>query len=102
MIRVVMVIATTSAVASCGLVPTLGAKQCMRGAQIRPGMTEPQVVALMGKPYGITVSRDQLQYTWMNNEGGRDVRVQFGLADDGKVEHSTVTHVSGSCDGKSF
>jgi hypothetical protein len=92
----------TVPLASCGLVPTLGAAQCMRGASITPGMTEQQVVALMGKPYGMAFSRGEFRYMWMNNEGGRDVRVQFSLAADGKVEDGIVKTVTGHCDGKSF
>ncbi len=73
LLRSVSVVAVALSLACCGMVPSLSATSCLRGVQLRPGMTEPQVLALLGKPYGMAFGRGEFRYRWMNNEGGRDV-----------------------------
>ncbi len=101
-VRASGVVAVALLLGACGMVPTLSASRCAKGATIQPGMTERQVVSLMGNPYAIRLDPSGTRYTWMNKEEDQKVSVSFAPVMDGKLKNSKVISVSGSCDGKNF
>jgi hypothetical protein len=102
-----MVVCSAMLLPACSLMPaSLSTHRCIAASKIRPGMTESKVVALVGKPYGLDVSRGQMTYIWMDEAAGRHVYVHFGRPASGSkrdMGQAVVQSTSGWCGaGNSF
>ncbi|WP_157836384.1 hypothetical protein ACQR5W_18620 [Xanthomonas sacchari] len=76
-----------------------GPIDCGKAQSIQPGWTAEQVTRNLGKPYILTLSRENMRYGWRNADGTDKIDVTFGLANP-KIEQRIAIDVRGTCGGK--
>lgn len=74
---------------------------CAKAEAISLGMTERQVVRVLGKAYIVSFARGYVGYGWRSPNGEDRLDVTFDLA-GGRLAQATVISIAGKCGGEVF
>lgn len=72
---------------------------CAKARSIQVGMSERQVVQLLGKPYILGLGSGYMRYGWRDPQGVDKLDVQFDVLTE-KIKERRVVVVDGSCAGE--
>lgn len=77
---------------SCGVLPYI---HCADGKKVHVGMTQDEVVKLMGDPYFVSLSKDSVVFGWQDKEDVRQVKNNLKVMINPQTK--LITDVEGTC-----